>query len=90
MLPKNPIQVLSHPTHKLPTHNFVVRAWKTEKVRESGERRILKDGKSREQGGRQRKPEISRTERQLDSSMSFLGDSFSLVEGKQHTKMWLC
>lgn len=33
---------------------------------------------------------ISRTERQLDSSTSFLGDSFFPVEGKRHTKMWLC
>lgn len=92
LLPKHPILVLSCPTHKLPARDFAGRGWKTEKVRESGKRGILKDEKrSREQGGRRRQPEyLKDRERQLDSSTSSLGDSFSHVGGKQHTKMWLC
>lgn len=78
-------------THKLPAHDFAVRGWRTEKARESGQRGLWKMKREAESrlGGKGQQG-ISRTGRQLDSSTSSLGDSFSHVEGKQHAKMRLC
>ena len=77
-VPPKPIQVLLYPTHKLPTHNFVVKWWKTESMRDSG-KRIQKDENRRsiEEGGRRRQPEYLKDKRRPDNFTSFLGDSFS-------------